>query len=222
MKLGEKYPTYPADVFQCEYRIKFPWKTMHSNNKLQEITNAQKLALKSQNWNLKLYCSNTKSTLSRRIPARVISWQSYSSMRCRLWHEMRCSKEASVMRGQLSSSRTVKFSAAHGDVPRWRMPSSVMSSQWDRLCNWKCNNSIQLAYGVSFSYKSPLQSCQKISEHHCLKQKICGPKGEKVTTWRKLHNKGIHKLYLLAYTMTFITPQVKWMENVIIMAQTRI
>jgi len=49
MKLGEKYPTYPADVFQCEYRIKFPWKTMHSNNKLQEITNAQKLALKSQN-----------------------------------------------------------------------------------------------------------------------------------------------------------------------------
>jgi hypothetical protein len=39
MAMGKKYPTDPADVFECEYRVKFLWKTMHSNNKLQEMTN---------------------------------------------------------------------------------------------------------------------------------------------------------------------------------------
>jgi len=40
MTLGEKCLTYLADVFQCEYRVKFLWKTMHSNKKLQKMTNA--------------------------------------------------------------------------------------------------------------------------------------------------------------------------------------
>ena len=39
------------------------------------------------------------------------------------------------MRGQLSNSSTVKFSAAQGDVERCRIPSSVINSQWERLCS---------------------------------------------------------------------------------------
>lgn len=142
-------------------------------------------------------------------------------MRCRLWHEMRCSKEASVMRGQLSSSRTVKFSAAQGDVPRWRMPSSVMSSQWDRLCNKKCNNFILVAYCVSCSYKWPLQACHKIWEN-CLNQKIHGPKQKEVTTHRKLHNNGLHNLYPPPNITAMIQLWMRWTENVTIMVQTRI
>ena len=40
MTMGEKCLTYLADVFQCEYRVKFLWKTMYSNRKLQKMTNA--------------------------------------------------------------------------------------------------------------------------------------------------------------------------------------
>ena len=39
------------------------------------------------------------------------------------------------MRGQLSRPRNDIDSVAHGLQPRWWIPSSVMSSQWDRLCN---------------------------------------------------------------------------------------
>lgn len=74
-------------------------------------------------------------TLSLRMPALVISWQSYSSMRSRLWQACRrWSRLASVIRGQLSSSNTARCSAAHGERANCRMPSSVISSQWDKLC----------------------------------------------------------------------------------------
>lgn len=73
-------------------------------------------------------------TLSLLIPARVICWQSYSSILSRLWQLFRCSREASVIRGQLSNSITSRRSWAQAPFPRWRMPSSVISSQWDKLC----------------------------------------------------------------------------------------
>lgn len=74
-------------------------------------------------------------TLSFLIPNLVINWQSYNSTRCRLWQEVRWSREASVTKGQLSSSNTVKFSAAQGDIERCLIPSSVISSQCDNVCN---------------------------------------------------------------------------------------
>lgn len=74
-------------------------------------------------------------TLIRRMPCLVISWQSYSSKRTKALHERRCSSEASVINGQLSSSNTLSFSFAARLWLRWYIPSSVMSSQWDRLCN---------------------------------------------------------------------------------------
>lgn len=74
-------------------------------------------------------------TFSRRIPARVISWQSYSSIRCRVWQPDKCSRAASDINGQLSNSRTVRNSAAPAPVPIWRTPSSVTISQCERLCS---------------------------------------------------------------------------------------
>lgn len=73
-------------------------------------------------------------TLSLLIPARVICWQSYSSILSKLWQLFRCSREASVIKGQLSSSITSKRSCAQAPFPKWRIPSSVISSQWDKLC----------------------------------------------------------------------------------------
>lgn len=67
------------------------------------------------------------------IPARVICWQSYSSILSRLWQLFRCSSEASVISGQLSSSTTSRRSWAQVPLPRCRMPSSVISSQCDKL-----------------------------------------------------------------------------------------
>ena len=46
---------------------------------------------------------------------------------------MRCSKEVSVIKGQLSKSNRVKCSDAQGDVPKCLIPSSVINSQWDKL-----------------------------------------------------------------------------------------
>ena len=69
------------------------------------------------------------------IPALVISWQSYNSILWRLWQETRWSKLASVIRGKLSSSKTIKCSDEHGAMPNWRIPSSVINSQWDKLIN---------------------------------------------------------------------------------------
>ena len=69
------------------------------------------------------------------IPALVISWQSYNSILCKLWQETRWSKLASVIRGKLSSSRTIKCSDEQGAMPNWRIPSSVISSQCDKLMN---------------------------------------------------------------------------------------
>lgn len=67
------------------------------------------------------------------MPARVICWQSYNSIRSRLWQLFKCSNDASVMRGQLSNSITSRRSWAQAPLPRWRIPSSVINSQWERL-----------------------------------------------------------------------------------------
>ncbi|RLV62092.1 hypothetical protein DV515_00019687, partial [Chloebia gouldiae] len=45
-----------------------------------------------------------------------------------LWQLLRCSREASVIRGQLSSSITSSRSWAQAPLPRCRIPSSVISS----------------------------------------------------------------------------------------------
>lgn len=71
------------------------------------------------------------------MPYLVMSWQSYNSTRWRLWQDVRCSKETSVIRGQLSNSRIVKFSAAHGDVDKCLIPSSVINSQWESVWKFK-------------------------------------------------------------------------------------
>lgn len=76
----------------------------------------------------------TVCTLSRRIPARVISWQSKTSTRCSTSHDVKWSSAASEISGQLSSSKTASESDAHAPDPTWRTPSSVIISQWDRLC----------------------------------------------------------------------------------------
>lgn len=70
------------------------------------------------------------------MAVRVISWQSNNSMRCRLWQDTKCSSVRSVIRGQLSSSSTDRISAAQLPVVRCRIPSSVISSQCDRVY-WK-------------------------------------------------------------------------------------
>jgi len=84
---------------------------------------------------LKWHTAQSKITLSLWMPARVMSWQSYSSIRRRLWQPDRCVSDASVMSGQLSSSKTVSDSAAHSPPPSWLMPSSVISSQCDNDCS---------------------------------------------------------------------------------------
>lgn len=53
-----------------------------------------------------------------------------------MWQDVKWSKEASVTNGQLSNSNTVRFSAAHGDNDKCLIPSSVISSQCDKV--WKC------------------------------------------------------------------------------------
>jgi len=68
------------------------------------------------------------------MPCRVINWQSYNSIRSSDWHAIKCSNDASVMSGQLSSSNTVSCSVEQGLEPRCRIPSSVINSQCDKLC----------------------------------------------------------------------------------------
>lgn len=67
------------------------------------------------------------------MAAREMSWQSNSSIRCRLWHETKCSSVRSVIKGQLSSSSTERLSAAQLPEVKWRIPSSVISSQCERV-----------------------------------------------------------------------------------------
>ena len=56
----------------------------------------------------------------------------HSSILLRFLQEVRWSRALSVMRGQLSSSSTVSFVLAELAWPRCLMPSSVISSQWER------------------------------------------------------------------------------------------
>ena len=77
--------------------------------------------------------SQRTHTLIRLIPARVTCWQSYSSILSKLWQFSRCSRVTSVMRRQLSSSSTCSLSWPHVLLLRWRIPSSVINSQWDKL-----------------------------------------------------------------------------------------
>lgn len=71
------------------------------------------------------------------MPARVTCWQSYSSSRSKPRQFSRCSSAASVTRRQLSSSNTRSLSCPHVLLLRCRIPSSVMSSQWDKLWEGK-------------------------------------------------------------------------------------
>lgn len=79
--------------------------------------------------------SSPMLTRIRLMPVRVTCWQSYSSRRSRPRQFSRCSRATSVMRRQLSSSSTRSLSWPQVLLLRCRIPSSVMSSQWDRL--WK-------------------------------------------------------------------------------------
>ena len=65
-------------------------------------------------------------------PASQPASDNYSSILWRLWQPTRWSRLWSVIRGQLSSSRTSRFSLAQGDIPSCLMASSVMSSQWEK------------------------------------------------------------------------------------------
>lgn len=88
-------------------------------------------------------------------------------MRSRLWQLFRCSSEASVIRGQLSSSITSRRSWAQGPLPRCLMPSSVISSQWDRLCrNIVVPNTDALL--LNCLWKQPWHYAWK-----CCRSKIC-------------------------------------------------
>ena len=93
-------------------------------------------------YNLKIFLIVTwitfmlgKWDLNLLIPCLVMSWQSYltkeslacylsiplstdSSILWRLWQPVRWSRLVSVIRGQLSSSSTIKFSLAQADRPR--------------------------------------------------------------------------------------------------------
>lgn len=71
------------------------------------------------------------------MAARVIIWQSYNSIRCKLWHVTKCSSVWSVINGQLSNSNTDKLSAAQLPAANCLIPSSVISSQCDNVC--ECN-----------------------------------------------------------------------------------
>lgn len=90
-------------------------------------------------------------TLKRRIAARVIIWQSYNSIRCKLWHDTKCSSVWSVINGQLSSSNTDKLSAAQLPAANCRIPSSVINSQCDNV--WKIPN--QLIIEINQRYAHP-------------------------------------------------------------------
>lgn len=132
-------------------------------------------------------------------------------MRCRLWQEMRCSREASVMSGQLSNSNTVKCSDAHGDVPRWRIPSSVMSSQWDS--DW--NNIILLISTDgrirSTESKSRCRSMSTGYRIHC--RGLRSPKN--VSTYNSLRSYPVTTLFFLQ-TSCFIPCLIQftsWAES---------
>lgn len=72
-------------------------------------------------------------TFNFRIAALDIIWQSNSSILCKLWQDTKCSNVRSVINGQLSNSRTDKLSAAQQPAASWRIPSSVISSQCDKV-----------------------------------------------------------------------------------------
>ena len=65
----------------------------------------------------------------------MINWQSYSSNWSKLLQKYSCSKEASVMSGQLSNSNTCNVSVtdAQLDMPSCRMPSSVIHSHLESV-----------------------------------------------------------------------------------------
>lgn len=120
-------------------------------------------------------CQPTQLTLSLFIPARVICWQSYSSIRSRLWQLFRCSSEASVIRGQLSSSITSRRSWAQGPLPRCLMPSSVISSQCDRLYRNTVVPTQELYYSTVWESKLWFGACK------CYRSKICSSRGYTLT-----------------------------------------
>lgn len=94
----------------------------------------------SVRWVLPPEQAHTAPTRILLIPARVTCWQSYSSILSRLWQFSRCSRVTSVMSRQLSSSSTCSRSWPHVLLLRWRIPSSVINSQWDKLWNREVNN----------------------------------------------------------------------------------
>lgn len=93
--------------------------------------------------------SQQTRTLIRLIPARVTCWQSYSSILSKLWQFSRCSRVTSVMRRQLSSSSTCSLSWPHVLLLRWRIPSSVINSQWDKL--WNRGKQLTTSLGPNYS-----------------------------------------------------------------------
>lgn len=92
------------------------------------------------------------------MPARVTCWQSYSSSRSKPRQFSRCSSAASVTRRQLSSSSTRSLSCPHVLLLRCRIPSSVMSSQWDKLWGGKKYVPSEVRAGESVP-QVPLSNC---------------------------------------------------------------
>lgn len=72
-------------------------------------------------------------TSIRLIALLVICWQSKMSNRWRFWQRSKWSIALSVIDGQLSSSRTRRFSWADGLEPMYRIPSSVICSHRDKV-----------------------------------------------------------------------------------------
>lgn len=107
-----------------------------------------------------MYGSCPTLTRIRLMPARVTCWQSYSSRRSRPRQCSRCSRATSVMRRQLSNSSTCSLSWPQELLLRCRIPSSVMSSQWDRLCSRERATRLQdphsNAYGLGKAGEQPL------------------------------------------------------------------
>jgi len=82
-----------------------------------------------------------RALLRRFIAAFVISWQSYKSNRSSLVQERICCNDTSVIHGQLSTAIDWRVFEEQTDLLRWRIPSSVISSQWDNETSvswWQC------------------------------------------------------------------------------------
>lgn len=127
-------------------------------------------------------------------------------MRCKLWQLMRWFNVESVSSGQLSSSSTVSVSVAHRLPLSMPIPSSVISSQWERLYT---HHSAFLRYINNKQLISKQHVLQKhySCEHYSETAKLLTTLKRQVSIWSTAETK---KSGYFFQGVTFLPRKFKW------------